>query len=97
MRRYRLSRAAARDLSAIWDYSDAHWGEVQADRQFGAIRAACEGLANGTRLPSPADAVREGYLKHPVGSHMIYLRRDAEGRFLIVRILHQRMDPATHV
>jgi toxin ParE1/3/4 len=97
MRRHRLSRAATRDLSAIWDHADAHRGEVQADRHVGAIRAACEALANGSRQPRPADAVREGYMKHPVGSHMLSLRRNPDGTLLVVRILHQRMDPGMHV
>jgi len=94
---YRLSPAARRDLSEIWDYTADTWGTAQADRYVVAIRDACENLANGSRVGRAVDAVRPSYRRLAVGMHGLFYRHSAAGVTEVVRILHQRMDAVSHL
>ena len=88
--RYRLYPHARADLEEIWLYTQKTWSLDQADSYLTDIIQAFEGLAKGMKTGRPVD-IREGYLKYPVGSHMIYYRQ-SPSHIDIVRILHQRMD-----
>ncbi|MBW7835374.1 MAG: type II toxin-antitoxin system RelE/ParE family toxin [Sphingomonadales bacterium] len=89
-RRYRLYPRAGADLGEIWLYTLKAWSLDQADSYVHDIIRVFEGLANGTKTGRPVD-IRDGYLKYPVGSHMVYYRH-SKSHIDIVRILHQRMD-----
>lgn len=91
---YRLSAAARADLGEIWDYTHRHWGAAQADRYIRRIQAACEGLAAGHQTGTAASAIRPGYRKLRVASHILFFRRNAEGGIELIRVLHHRMDVA---
>ena len=93
---YALSPAAQADLSEIWDYTAEHWGEAQAERYTRDIQATCEGLSDGNLVGLSAEAIRAGYWKIAVGSHVIYYR-EREVTLEIVRILHRRMDVSRHL
>jgi toxin ParE1/3/4 len=94
---YVLSPRARGDLSEIWDYSAAQWGAAQADRYIRLIVAACAALAPGRIMGSSADAIRSGYLRHAIGSHVLFYRAHESGGAEIVRVLHQRMDIERHL
>ncbi len=89
-RRYRLYPRARTDLEEIWLYTLQAWSLDQADSYVRDIINVFEDLANGAKSGRPVD-IRDGYLKYPVGSHMIYYRQ-SPSHIDIVRILHQRMD-----
>lgn len=97
MTAYVLSPRARDDLSEIWDYTADHWGVEQADRYVRQLCAACAGLAEGRRQGRTVDAVRTGYLKYLIASHVIFYRLRAPGQIEVVRILHQRMDADRHL
>lgn len=97
MTRLVFAPAARADLDAIWTYTAERWGDPQAERYLLAIRDACQGLAAGTRHSRAADEIRAGYRKAPVGAHILFFRRTEAGACLIVRILHQRMDPTSRL
>ena len=90
-----FSPAAAADIGAVWDYTAETWGLDQADRYVDDIRAACVALAGGERTGRKVD-VRDGYLKYPVGRHLIFYRQDGTG-IVVIRVLHQRMDVDRHL
>lgn len=92
MSEYRLSRKAVADLSSIWDYTVDQWGVAQAQRYLEVIHLACEKLAHGQISGQDASAIRPGYRRLPVQSHVLYFRVSRDRPILIVRILHQRMD-----
>ena len=87
--------AALADIGAIWDYTAETWGMDQADRYVDDIRAACVALAGGERSGRRVD-VRDGYLKYPVGRHLIFYRQDGLG-IVVIRVLHQSMDVDRHL
>lgn len=94
---YLLSPAAQADLGQIWDYSARMWGKDQADQYVLDIRDACAALADGSRQGGPIDAVRPGYRKLAVASHILFYRATDTGLIDMVRILHQRTDVAAHL
>lgn len=94
-RSYRLSPRAIADLEEIWLDTRETWSARQAERSVGEIVETIEALCES---PSRARAVdiREDYLKHPAGSHMIYFRLE-ERALVVIRVLHQRRDVARHL
>jgi toxin ParE1/3/4 len=91
-----LTPRARRDLSEIWDYSAVQWGAAQADRYIRFIAMACTALAAGRTKGRSAEAIRPGYLRQTVGSHVLFDRARKRGGIEIVRILQQRMDVERH-
>lgn len=96
MGRYRLTPAAQRDLSSIWDFTTERWDEQQAETYVLEIRSAIERIADQPERGRAVDEVRTGYRRYAIGSHLIFFLARADG-VDVVRILHQRMDPTRHL
>ena len=96
MSRYRLTPAAQRDLSSIWDFTHERWGDRQAETYVTELRAAIERVADDPGRGRPCDEIREGYRRYSIGSHLLFYVESAEG-VDVIRILHQRMDPTRHL
>lgn len=96
MTRYRLTPAAQRDLSSIWDYTEDRWGSQQAESYTLEIKAAIERVAADPRLGRACGEIRAGYRRHGVGSHMLFYVESGAG-VDVIRIRHQRMDPTRHL
>lgn len=96
MSTYRLTPAAQRDLSSIWDYTREQWGENQAETYVLEVRNAIERIAELPDRGQAVDEIRAGYRRYAIGRHLIYFiaRRDGVD---VIRILHQRMDPTRHL
>ncbi|WP_103063423.1 type II toxin-antitoxin system RelE/ParE family toxin [Actinomyces qiguomingii] len=93
---YRLTPAARRDLSAIWDYTEERWGPLQAETYVRKLQAGLERLADDPRRGHARDEVRPGFLSYPVGRHVIFYMEQADG-VDVIRVLPQRVDPARHL
>jgi toxin ParE1/3/4 len=61
------------------------------------IRAACEALTANSKQGRAIDDIRPGYRKLAVESHFLFYRVTDTGLIDIIRILHQRMDVASHL
>ena len=96
MRSYRLSPAAQRDLSEIWDFTEERWSVGQAEKYLDEIRAAIERIAADPARGRVCDEIREGYHRYGIGSHLVFYVVTA-GTVDVIRILHQRMDPTKHL
>lgn len=92
----RLTPRARRDLDDIWDYTAERWGEEQAVRYIETLRDAFARLSQAPCLGRRRDDVRDGYRSFPAGRHQVFYLVDEQG-IVVVRVLHQRMDPAHHV
>lgn len=93
---YRLTPAAQRDLSSIWDYTEDRWGARQAETYINEIRAALERIADNPDRGRACGEIREGYRRYGIGSHLLFYIENS-GNVDVIRILHQRMDPNRHV
>ena len=96
MSRYRLTAAAQRDLSSIWDFTEERWDVRQAETYVTEIRAAIERIADDPRRGRACDEIREGYRRYGIGSHVLFYRQRPDG-VDVIRMLHQRMDPTRHL
>lgn len=91
----RLTPAASRDLSAIWDFTAERWDVPQAETYIGELRAAIERIAEQPERGRACDEIRDGYRRYAVGSHLVFYVNSEFG-VDVIRILHQRMDPSRH-
>lgn len=93
---YRLTPAAQRDLSSIWDCTAERWDPRQAETSVREVQAAIERFAADPSRGRSVEEVRERYRRYPVGSHLLFYVPRGSG-VDIIRILHQRMDPSLHL
>lgn len=87
---------AREDLIGIWRYTYEEWGEQQADKYLDELEAGIAQLRDNPKLGRARDEVRRGYRSLTVNQHIVFYTLDAEV-IRIVRVLHARMDPATHL
>jgi toxin ParE1/3/4 len=94
LRRLIVLRPKARnDLRDIWQYTQSHWGEDQADEYIGQIMRALDGVAETPLLGSDRAEIRPGLRKVTVQSHAIYYFHD-DATLRVSRVLHVRRDAA---
>jgi toxin ParE1/3/4 len=96
LRRLQFTPAAERDLDQIWQFTLERWGKQQASRYLGVLRSSCLALARGDTISQSAEHIRQGYRKARSGKHILYFR-DTHDAMVVVRILHERMDPDFHL
>lgn len=96
MSAFRLTPAAQRDLSEIWDFTQKRWDVVQAEEYIAEIRDAIERVAKEPNRGRRCDDIRDGYRRYVVGSHLVFFV-EYEDAIDVIRILHQRMDPTRHM
>ncbi|MCR5856147.1 type II toxin-antitoxin system RelE/ParE family toxin [Mesorhizobium sp. J428] len=96
MNNYILSPAAQADIDRIWDYTADNWGADRADRYVREIRRACASISVDGREGRKIFEIKANYRKLSVGSHFIIFRL-VHGQVDVVRVLHQRMDIASHL
>jgi toxin ParE1/3/4 len=94
--RYQFTAKAERDLESIIDYTAQEWGASQANTYLDGLESRAQILAENPDLGSARETVFEGLLSFPYESHILYYKKHARG-FVIVRILHQHMDPVKHL
>ena len=113
MARFRLSRLAEADLAGILAVSATRWGGEGRRRYAAILLAALRQVAADPLGPATRDradvvrGVRGLHLRHVRGigaeakvrrpGHVLYYRALAPGLIEIVRVLHERMEPARHL
>ena len=96
MAEYRLTPAAELDLERIWRFSAGNWGVDQADRYIDILVHGFVAISEAPKAAPTCDHIRAGYRRQTVERHVIYYRIGDTG-VVIVRILHDRMEPQRHV
>lgn len=87
-----LTNKAQDDLKTIGRYTNEKWGREQRNRYLALLDESFQNLASGLLFGHDCSAIRSGYRKLKVGSHVVFYRAIGEGGIEIVRILHRRMD-----
>lgn len=92
MARVALSRLAATDLEAIFEYSLREFGSEVALAYVDALRNAIALLTRHPRAGIQHDRIDPPIFSLPCRSHRIYYDWDGD-RVTVQRILHKAMDP----
>jgi len=92
----RLRPKAQADLNGIWEYTVETWGFDQAESYLRALNKTFETISQKPDLGRVYDEVYPGLRVCPSGKHLIfYFATDQE--IDVVRVLHERMDVASHL
>ncbi len=98
MASYDVTQEALEDLFRIWEYTFDSWSETQADKYEGLLRIAFSTIAaKPFNLGKSYDLIYPGLRGYKVGRHIVFYIIRNNGRILIVRILHERMDFKHHL
>lgn len=89
---YRLSEAAADDLTAIARYTVATHGKAQALAYRDGLIQACGFLADNPEAARLRTELEPPIRVHRFQSHMLVYKHEDDGSILIVRIRHVRED-----
>ena len=94
--KYQLTDEADRDVEEVLAYSVNSFGVAQTERYFEALKECIELLADNPNMGHSAEEILPEYLRFPYESHIIFYKK-LSASILVVRILHERMDPERHV
>ncbi len=93
---YKLSRLAAEDFAAIYEYTLLNFGARQADAYTDALDNTFRLLCSSPLMGSECPEIANGIHRHHHQRHVIFYRR-REHDIFIVRILHQQMAAFQHL
>ncbi|PVV06219.1 MAG: hypothetical protein B6D77_16380 [gamma proteobacterium symbiont of Ctena orbiculata] len=94
--RYKFTDKAERDLEDIIDYTVQEWGVSQANTYLDGLESRAQLLAENPDLGMARETLIERLLSFPYESHILYYKKQARG-IMILRVLHQHMDPVKHL
>ena len=94
---FSLTNKAIADVLGIGRYTEENWGQVQRDKYLSLIDESFSSIAQNPTQGRDCSDIKTGYRKKNVGSHVIFYRQIANDKIQIVRVLHGRMDYASHL
>ena len=98
MAKYDITKEATEDLYKIWEYTVDTWSEDQADTYYSLLEAGMNEIAEDPeRMGKPYEELFPGLRAYHVRRHMVFYTVQANGRVLVVRILHEKMDYVRHL
>ena len=92
MAAYRLTQRADDDLGAIYEYTSLNCGLERARTYVTGQHEQFETLAARPALGRNAEPLAPGLRRYPYRSHVVFYVPADKG-VLIVRVLHQSMEP----
>lgn len=87
----RLSDPAARDLQAIAEYTQSEWGKKQKESYLNLIKQSFKTLSRSGNIGKRRDEIAQGLYSYSIKKHVVFFR-ETEDEFMIIRVLHGRMD-----
>lgn len=96
MNNCRLTENADLDIIEIYLYSLKTFGIAQTENYIEALHRCLASLAENPFLGRDCSMIKPGVRRFEYAKHSIYYRTD-EYDILVLRILHQRMDPARYL
>jgi len=97
MKPFLLTCKAKEDLKEIARFTMKRWGREQRNLYIKQFDDVFHLLAERPEIAKSCNEIRNGYLKFPQGSHVIFFRRSGKHEIEIVRILHKSMDVEIHL
>lgn len=96
MRKYRVTRAARRDLVEIARYTLDRWGDGQRVKYLSQLDDRFDRLAADPEHGIASEHLKPGYWRCHEGRHVIFYKITERG-VDIIRVLHDRMLPERHL
>ena len=96
MARFKLTRAAKRDVIEIGRYTLERWGDDQCGRYLAQLYERFRLLSKDPISGRSCDEIRSGYWRFHEGRHVIFYKL-GRNTVEIVRILHERMLSRRHL
>ena len=93
---FQFTDKAERDLDGIINYTVQEWGASQANTYLDGLKSRAQLLAENPDLGITRETISKGLLSFPYESQVLYYKNHARG-IVVVRILHQHMDPLKHL
>ena len=93
---FKLTEDAERDVIDIYLYTLEHFGLAQAEKYSGELFQRFSQISQNPALGRSFSGIYPGAFRANQGSHAIYYKKQGE-LVLVLRILHQMMDPARHL
>lgn len=94
--KYQLTDEAAKDVEKILAHSLGSFGVMQTEHYFEALKECINLLADNPNIGHSAEDILPEYLRFPYESHVIFYKK-LTSSILVVRVLHERMDPKLHI
>ena len=92
MPKYKLTQAADDDLTELYSFTYAEFGEHQADAYFESLENCLAHLAENPQLGLAVEFVRASYRRFVHKRHSIYYKI-LKSEILVVRLLGPGMSP----
>ena len=92
MKPFVLTNKAKADLKAIAVFTAKRWGVKQRNSYIKQFDDTFHLLAKNPSIGKTCDYIKDGYLKFPHASHIIFYQQGTESIIEIIRILHKNMD-----
>ena len=94
---FKLSAKAKSDLKIIAKFTHEKWGRDQRNIYIKQFDDLFHILADSPEIGKSCDFIRNGYLKFPQGSHVVFYKAGTSSKIEIIRILHKSMDVALNL
>jgi toxin ParE1/3/4 len=91
-----LTVDAEKDIEEIYCYSVSNFGESQAELYYSGLSKHFTYIADNPNIGSNFSFIKESVFRSNYESHAVYYRQ-GKNVILILRILHQHMDPIRHM
>lgn len=88
----KLRKTALDDLESIFQYTQIHWGNKQANAYLQQLNLCFKALTNGQLQARKCDWIKPGYYFYSYRFHHIYLKR-SDQQWVMHRVLHKRRLP----
>jgi len=95
-RRLRVSGPARLDLVLIGEYTRREWGAQQKRKYLGQIRDKFKAVRDSPSIGVARDDIDARLRAVVVRKHVIFYR-ETDTELIVVRVLHQSMDPDAHL
>jgi len=92
MKTFELTKEAKEDLKKIARFTEKRWGRDQRFLYIKQFDDVFHLLAKTPSVGKKCDYIKNRYRKFPQSSHIIFYLEDANGKIIVIRILHKSMD-----
>ena len=92
----RLSNPAKNDLQNIATYTLREWGKGQKKVYLELIKKSFNTLSTVGNIGKKREDIEQDLYAYSIKKHTVYFR-ETDQEFVVIRILHSRMDPERHL